>query len=78
MDYQQALGYIGGAASLGMKPGLGRIEELLARLGHPERALRFVHVAGTNGKGSTSVMIAAALSAAGYRTGLYTSPTSCA
>lgn len=74
MDYQQALGYIGGVASLGMKPGLGRIEELLARLGHPERALRFVHVAGTNGKGSTSVMIAAALSAAGYRTGLYTSP----
>ena len=74
MDYQQALGYIGGVASLGMKPGLERIEELLARLGHPERALRFVHVAGTNGKGSTSVMIAAALSAAGYRTGLYTSP----
>ena len=68
------MGYIGGVASLGMKPGLGRIEELLARLGHPERALRFVHVAGTNGKGSTSVMIAAALSAAEYRTGLYTSP----
>lgn len=56
------------------KFGLERIRTLLDALGHPERACRFVHVAGTNGKGSTSAMIEAALRAAGERTGLYTSP----
>ncbi len=56
------------------KFGLERIRTLLEALGHPERACRFVHVAGTNGKGSTSAMIEAALRAAGERTGLYTSP----
>jgi dihydrofolate synthase/folylpolyglutamate synthase len=54
--------------------GLGRMRELLDRLGRPERGLPVVHVAGTKGKGSTSAMIAAALSAAGLRTGLFTSP----
>jgi dihydrofolate synthase/folylpolyglutamate synthase len=53
---------------------LDRMRNLLARLGNPEKRLRIVHVAGTKGKGSTSAMIAAALSAAGYRVGLYTSP----
>jgi dihydrofolate synthase / folylpolyglutamate synthase len=53
---------------------LGRMREFLARLGNPQDRLNIVHVAGTKGKGSTSAMIAAALSAAGYRTGLYTSP----
>ncbi len=56
------------------KFGLDRIRTVLAALGNPERACRFVHVAGTNGKGSTSAMIEAALRAAGIRTGLYTSP----
>lgn len=56
------------------RPGLSRVTELLARLGNPQDALRFVHIAGTNGKGSTSAMIASVLRAAGYRTGLYTSP----
>ena len=55
-------------------PTLARIRALLDALGNPEQALKFVHVAGTNGKGSTSAMLAAILSAAGYRTGLYTSP----
>ena len=54
--------------------GLGRMRELLDRLGQPERGLPVIHVAGTKGKGSTSAMIAAALSAAGLRTGLFTSP----
>ena len=54
--------------------GLDRVEQLLDRLGRPQDGLRLVHVAGTKGKGSTSAMIAAALSAAGYRTGLFTSP----
>ena len=56
------------------KLGLERIRTVLEPLGHPERACRFVHVAGTNGKGSTCAMIEAALRAAGECTGLYTSP----
>ncbi len=54
--------------------GLQRMRQLLEELGSPERGLPIVHVAGTKGKGSTSAMIAASLSAAGYRTGLFTSP----
>jgi len=57
-----------------MRPGLERTAELLRRLGHPERGLEVVHVAGTNGKGSTAALIAAGLQAAGVSTGLYTSP----
>lgn len=56
------------------KFGLETIARVLQALDHPERACRFVHVAGTNGKGSTCAMIASALQAAGHRTGLYTSP----
>ncbi len=55
-------------------PNLGRFRTLLRHLGSPHRALPFVHVAGTKGKGSTSAMIASILAQAGYRTGLYTSP----
>jgi dihydrofolate synthase/folylpolyglutamate synthase len=54
--------------------GLGRVERALDDLGRPDRALRVLHVAGTNGKGSTSAMAEAALRGAGHRTGLYTSP----
>ena len=56
------------------KLGLERIGRLLAALGHPDRAFRAVHVAGTNGKGSTCAMIESALRLAGHPTGLYTSP----
>jgi dihydrofolate synthase/folylpolyglutamate synthase len=56
------------------KLGLERIVAVLAALGNPERAYRVVHVAGTNGKGSTCAMIDAGLRAAGVRTGLFTSP----
>ncbi len=56
------------------KLGLDRIRAVLAALGNPEKAYRIVHIAGTNGKGSTSAMIAAGLRAAGVRTGLFTSP----
>ena len=55
-------------------PGLARSRELLSLLGNPEQKLRFVHIAGTNGKGSTAAMLASVLRRAGYRTGLYTSP----
>jgi dihydrofolate synthase/folylpolyglutamate synthase len=57
-----------------MKPGLETIRGMLAALGNPERGLRVIHVAGSNGKGSACALMAAALQAAGHRTGLYTSP----
>ena len=63
--------HIGGNA---YKPGFGNITELEKELGEPHRRFRSVHVAGTNGKGSVSHMTAAVLQAAGYRTGLFTSP----
>lgn len=56
------------------KPGLGNIETLEERLGNPHLKFRSVHIAGTNGKGSTSHMVAGVLAAAGYKTGLFTSP----
>ena len=74
MDYQAALKYIEGVSWLGSRPGLERISELLERLGRPQDGLRFVHVAGTNGKGSTCALLRSVLTVAGYRTGLYISP----
>ena len=74
MDYQEALAYISGTAFFGSKPGLERIAALLEKLGDPQKQLRFVHIAGTNGKGSCAAMTASILKAAGYKTGLYTSP----
>lgn len=58
----------------GIRPGLGRIASLVALLGNPQNDYPIIHVAGTNGKGSVCSMLTAALTAAGYRTGLYTSP----
>ena len=74
MNYEQALEYIHSVNWTFCKPGLERITELCAALGNPQNKLRFIHVAGTNGKGSTSAMLASILQNAGYRTGLYTSP----
>lgn len=71
---QEAVSYIHSTSWLGSRPGLSRTCALLERLGHPERALKFIHIVGTNGKGSTAAMTAAILTAAGYTTGLYTSP----
>ena len=56
------------------KPGLHRIRALMDALGNPQKQLRFIHLAGTNGKGSTATMIASILRESGYRVGLYTSP----
>lgn len=58
----------------GYKPGLLRIQAILDRLGNPEKTLQIIHVAGTNGKGSTSAMISSIFRQAGYKVGLYTSP----
>ena len=74
MTYDEALEYIHGISWSFCKPGLERISELCERLGHPERRLKFIHVAGTNGKGSTSSMLDSVLRCAGYKVGLYTSP----
>ena len=74
MTYEQALAYFESLGKFGIQLGLSRIEKLLERLGHPERRFRSVHVTGTNGKGSTTAMIAAILNEAGIRTGMYTSP----
>ena len=74
MDYQEALNYIDGVAWFGSKPGLSRVTELLRALGDPQDRLKFVHIAGTNGKGSCAAMLASVLKAAGYKTGLFTSP----
>ena len=74
MDYKQALEYINGASWRGSRLGLERITELLSRLGNPQSELKFVHVAGTNGKGSICAMLASIMHRAGLKTGLYTSP----
>ena len=74
MNYEQAMEYIHAVQWAGHKPGLTRTRTLLAALGDPHKQLRFVHIAGTNGKGSTAAMMASCLQAAGYRVGLYTSP----
>ena len=74
MDYQAALKYMEGVSWLGSRPGLGRISELLERLGRPQDAIKAVHVAGTNGKGSVSALLRCALTASGLKTGLYISP----
>ena len=74
MNYEEAMQYIHAVQWAGHKPGLTRTRTLLAALGDPHKRLKFVHVAGTNGKGSTAAMLASCLQAAGYRVGLYTSP----
>ena len=74
MTYDQALDFIYDVSLKGRKKGLSRIRELLFRMGDPQKKLRYVHVAGTNGKGSTCAMIEKILRTAGYKTGLYTSP----
>ena len=74
MNYNEALEYIHSVNWTFCKPGLERIERLCEALGNPQKNLRFVHVAGTNGKGSFCSMLESVLRAAGYKTGLYTSP----
>ena len=75
MDYSQSIGFLKQRTKFGINMGLGRIEELLKRLGNPHRqGIKFVHVAGTNGKGSTAAMIASVCAAGGKRTGFFSSP----
>ncbi len=74
MTYQEALTYIHSISWRGSKPGLERIGEMMEQLGNVQEDLKFIHIAGTNGKGSVSAMLSSVLTAAGYRTGLFISP----
>ncbi|MBE6700656.1 MAG: bifunctional folylpolyglutamate synthase/dihydrofolate synthase [Ruminococcaceae bacterium] len=74
MNVNEALEYIHSVSWKGSVPGLERTRELLALMGNPQDKLKFIHIAGTNGKGSTALMTSNILIKAGYKTGLYTSP----
>ena len=74
MDYEEALAYIHSASRFKGELTLRRMERLCALLGEPQKKMKLVHVAGTNGKGSTAALISSALIAAGYRTGTFISP----
>ncbi|HHT63073.1 MAG: bifunctional folylpolyglutamate synthase/dihydrofolate synthase [Bacillota bacterium] len=74
MNYQESIEYLKSLTTFGINLGLGRIKNLLSRLGSPEKELNFVHVAGTNGKGSTCAMLASILDRSGLKVGLFTSP----
>lgn len=73
-DYQRIIEYLYGLQKHGIKFGLNRTENLMARLDHPEQRLRCIHIGGTNGKGSTASMLSAMLQEHGFKVGLYTSP----
>lgn len=73
-NYDDAISWITGLMSMGMRPGLQRMEYMMQRLGNPERRLKFIHVAGTNGKGSTCAILSHVLHACGYGVGTFTSP----
>lgn len=74
MNVNEAIEYIHSVYWKGGHFGLDRVLTLLEKMGNPEKKLKYVHIAGTNGKGSTASMTASILQKAGYRTGLYTSP----
>lgn len=74
MTVQETISFIQAASWLGCCPGLERITDLMHRLGDPQKELRFIHITGTNGKGSTAAMLSAILRESGYTVGLFTSP----
>ncbi len=74
MNYSETLSWIHGTERFGSRLGLGRMGRLLHRMGDPHLKVPYIHVAGTNGKGSTTTMIASALAAGGFKTGKFISP----
>jgi len=74
MNYEETLSYLYGLERFGIKLDLSNITSLMDRLGNPQQKFPFIHIAGSNGKGSVAAMLQSILSASGYRTGLYTSP----
>lgn len=75
LTYEQAILKIKNLEKFGSKPGLGRVRKLLELIGNPQEKLKFIHVAGTNGKGSVCFMLASVLKECGYKTGLFISPS---
>lgn len=75
MTYENFKNYISSRQKFGIKPGLSRIRKLLNLLNNPQNNLKYIHVAGTNGKGSVCHMLSSILEKSGYKTGLYTSPS---
>lgn len=71
---EEAIGWITGRIKFGIRPGLTRMELFMEKLGHPHRRLKFIHVAGTNGKGSTCAFLSRTLTECGYDVGTFTSP----
>lgn len=74
VEYTQALDWLHGLLRFGQRPGLERMQWVLEQVGHPERRIPFIHVAGTNGKGSTCAFLTQMLMEAGYSVGTFTSP----
>ncbi|HBC91760.1 MAG TPA: bifunctional folylpolyglutamate synthase/dihydrofolate synthase, partial [Pelotomaculum sp.] len=74
MKFHEAMEYVASLGKFGFNFGLERIQELLSRVGNPHLKLSIIHIGGTNGKGSTTAMLAAILQEAGYRVGTFTSP----
>ena len=74
MTYEETLNYIHSICWKWTKPGLERTQALLEKVGNPEKSLKFIHIGGTNGKGSTAAMLSSIMEEAGYKVGLYTSP----
>lgn len=77
MTLSETMEFIQAVSWLGCRPGLERITDLMHRLGDPQQSLRYIHITGTNGKGSTAAMLASILCKAGYTVGLFTSPHLC-
>ena len=75
MLYEEARVYLDHVSKYGSVLGLDNMRELLGRLGNPQNDLKFIHISGTNGKGSVLAYLSTILSGAGYRTGRYLSPT---
>ena len=76
MNYEEAMNFIQNTSKFGSVLGLDNIKELLERLGNPQDQLKVVHIAGTNGKGSTLAFLAGIFRESGYRAGRYVSPAS--
>lgn len=72
--YEDAIGWIHGRLKFGVKPGIERMKWFMDKLGHPEKKIKAIHIAGTNGKGSTVAFIRSILNESGYRVGTFTSP----
>jgi len=74
MTYKESMNYLKASRRFGSRPGLERISELCRGLGDPQKGLRYIHVTGTNGKGSVCAMVSSVLKFAGMKVGLFTSP----